>query len=471
MKVKHLGLALVIATGALFVAPSGAFAAGSDDPTPYTVSETGVQLPAGDTFQANGHINWRTTAGSGGMHFDPNNGHPGGAYIGQSFFPITLAPGECITWVQISHYNEHFGEGGQAPVCASSVDQCEAIPAEYETQYQYQREVTNYVTQYHFRKFTRERSQVVVSPEVWQNFSPNKDQGRFEGPPTWPTDPRGTWHHQDKSIPGGHQGPDGVYQKGHGNSSWFYRQSAVLDWSEWGAWTAWEPETHTSWENSDVPLGQPAHHASGSSNGLNWERQWQAQFDGQTRQVENGTSTETSDWVTSAPEGDGWSIVDTRQVETKPGVPAKWQNDDPSQACFNGPEKPKPLSGEETRDLEPVCVVPADGTAEVTQEGRTWTQGHTFDQASRAWVLNADKEYTDWMVVKEYTIDLDECAPLVPPTDTPKVPDSTPREPTPPVKAELAVTGASPTGAIATAGALSLLAVGSLLIARRFAHK
>lgn len=91
---------------------------GSDSPTPYTVTVDGVQLPDGDTFQAHGHINWRTTLTTGGMHFDPNNNQPGGVYIGESFFPINLQPGECITWVQISNYNEHFGEGGQDPICA-----------------------------------------------------------------------------------------------------------------------------------------------------------------------------------------------------------------------------------------------------------------------------------------------------------------------------------------------------------------
>ena len=117
-KIGALAAAVALSIGGLTISASAAQAAGSDGPTPYTVTATGVQLPEGDTFRAHGHINWRTTLGSGGMHFDPNNGHPGGAFIGQSFFPITLAPGECITWVQISHYNEHFGEGGQAPVCA-----------------------------------------------------------------------------------------------------------------------------------------------------------------------------------------------------------------------------------------------------------------------------------------------------------------------------------------------------------------
>jgi hypothetical protein len=63
--------------------------------------------------------------------------------------------------------------------------------------------------------------------ELWQNFSPNNQQQKFEGPPDWPDDPRGTWQHIDKPIPPGHQGPDGVYQRGEGNGSWFYRRAAV----------------------------------------------------------------------------------------------------------------------------------------------------------------------------------------------------------------------------------------------------
>ncbi len=111
--------AVGVVFGGIFVTPTIAHAGGSDSPTPYTVTSTGVQLPVGDSFQANGHINWSTTKSStNGIHFDPNNGHPGGAYIGKTFFPISLDPGECITWVQISNYNEHFGEGGQDPVCA-----------------------------------------------------------------------------------------------------------------------------------------------------------------------------------------------------------------------------------------------------------------------------------------------------------------------------------------------------------------
>lgn len=62
--------------------------------------------------------------------------------------------------------------------------------------------------------------------EVWANFSPNKEHRPFDGPPTFPEDERGTWHVHEQ-IPGGHVGPDGVYQKGEGHGSWFYRQAGV----------------------------------------------------------------------------------------------------------------------------------------------------------------------------------------------------------------------------------------------------
>lgn len=240
---KLLALAMSVLLGvSLAVAGSSvAYAGGSDSPTPYTVTVDGIQLPEGESFRDNGHVNIKTNLGNPGIHFESQNGpadHPKTFYIGKNFLPWSAFGLDetklCVSWVQIDFYKEHFGEGGQAPVgkgCEQPpVDQCEAIPAEYEAQYKYQREVTNYVTQYHFRKFTRERSQEIVTAAVWSNFSPNRDQGRFEGPPTWPTDPRGTWQHQDKDIPGGHQGPDGVYQNGQGNSSWFYRQAAVISW-------------------------------------------------------------------------------------------------------------------------------------------------------------------------------------------------------------------------------------------------
>jgi hypothetical protein len=91
--------------------------AGSDPQAPYTVTKEGVTLPAGTTFPAGGHVNWRTDRGSYGIHFESLNNQPSGVYIGKSFLPFNLAVGECVEWVQVSLYNEHYGEGGQPPIC------------------------------------------------------------------------------------------------------------------------------------------------------------------------------------------------------------------------------------------------------------------------------------------------------------------------------------------------------------------
>lgn len=75
---------------------------------------------------------------------------------------------------------------------------------------------------------------------VWSVFSPNKEQGPFDGPPSYPGDPRGTWHDKG-TLPPGQAGPDGVYQNGQGNGDWFYRSHG----------TPGQPETsHTeySWD-------------------------------------------------------------------------------------------------------------------------------------------------------------------------------------------------------------------------------
>lgn len=68
------------------------------------------------------------------------------------------------------------------------------------------------------------------TPSKWWNWSPNKDQGPFEGPPAFPEDERGTW--QGPHTEGG-PGQDqvGTYQasNGQGNSDWFHRQAATED--------------------------------------------------------------------------------------------------------------------------------------------------------------------------------------------------------------------------------------------------
>jgi hypothetical protein len=61
---------------------------------------------------------------------------------------------------------------------------------------------------------------------MWWNWSPNKDQGPFDGPPAFPTDARGTWE-GPHTVGGPSQDLTGTFQQGEGNGSWFHRSAAV----------------------------------------------------------------------------------------------------------------------------------------------------------------------------------------------------------------------------------------------------
>lgn len=124
---KRHFLATALISCALVLVPAAAHA-GSDGPVPYTVDEHGVTLPTGATFPAYGHVNLKTSQGGKGIHFDPNNNHPGGQWVGESFIPWSafgLVECETVDWVQVHGFNEHYGEGGQPPVV---VGDCTATP-------------------------------------------------------------------------------------------------------------------------------------------------------------------------------------------------------------------------------------------------------------------------------------------------------------------------------------------------------
>jgi len=124
--VTTLALALGMSVGGA----GTAFANGvSDGPTPYTVDTSGITLPDGATFPDGGHVNIKTSAGDKGLHFESLNwpaDHPKKKYIGESFLPWSafgLEGSFCVTWVQVSMYNEHFGEGGQQAVCVGQPEE------------------------------------------------------------------------------------------------------------------------------------------------------------------------------------------------------------------------------------------------------------------------------------------------------------------------------------------------------------
>lgn len=142
----------ILALGLAVVGVSGsANATGSDSPVPYTVTATSLTLPGTDTFSStlhnDGNVKYipqsQYSAGQTythpgaswsvatiNFHIESNAAH-GAGMIGRSTLPFdpissdgafrsTLPlSGYCIVWVQVDGYNEHFGEGGQTPLCST----------------------------------------------------------------------------------------------------------------------------------------------------------------------------------------------------------------------------------------------------------------------------------------------------------------------------------------------------------------
>jgi LPXTG-motif cell wall-anchored protein len=137
-KIAAFVVALMLMLMGMVAGAGTAFAGGSDSPTPYSVSDAGVTLPGGETFQDNGHVNVKANQGNKGIHFESRNNQPSGQWIGKNFLPWSAFGYDtdtvCVTWVQLSQYNEHFGEGGQKPVGKG----CETTPTEPPSKYPYE---------------------------------------------------------------------------------------------------------------------------------------------------------------------------------------------------------------------------------------------------------------------------------------------------------------------------------------------
>ena len=119
----HTAATTTALTALVLVGAATAASAGSDAATPYRVTGTGLELPAGATLQVHGHVNVVYTSALGtvsrNVHIE-GPGTPFGDLAGASALTwdrAGLPPDACITWVQVGGYDEHFGEGGQAPVC------------------------------------------------------------------------------------------------------------------------------------------------------------------------------------------------------------------------------------------------------------------------------------------------------------------------------------------------------------------
>ena len=132
MTLVLMALVALAAPAVLTAQPALASNGGSDAPTTYTVDLNGITLPEGATFKDNGHVNVRTISGQTvNLHFEAKcvtrtdaecagARHEAAQLIGKNFAPwaafgINIET-DCVAWVQVDGYDQHFGEGDQQPV-------------------------------------------------------------------------------------------------------------------------------------------------------------------------------------------------------------------------------------------------------------------------------------------------------------------------------------------------------------------
>ena len=174
-------------------------------------------------------------------------------------------------------------------------------------------------------------------------------------------------------------------------------------WSEYGAWEKYSPETHTSWQLNTNPIGLPQFHSSGErGNGqykVQWERQWQALYDGQTRVVvDKAAWTEVikpayDETVVVKEAYDETVVVTPAWDEKIIDVPAKPAVGEPTKTVSNPDYKPGtpavpavPAIGEPTKTVSNPDYKPAvTGTPAVPAVGEPTLQVEN-ENYKEAWV-------------------------------------------------------------------------------------
>lgn len=200
----------------------------------------------------------------------------------------------------------------------------QVIPGQTELSHQefkYTRTVADFKTQYFFAKFTQTKTRTWVKEVPAQAATYVKWVWNGGNTGTAPAFPGPYWNKTSDTNPNKHDPLNTVYKTGNGkNASWaIYAETSPAvpgtpghwsDWSAYGPWTLWQPVQHTSWQDSNAPIGSPEFHGQGDT----WYREWQQRPTGETKQVQTGTHVETTDWLTTPPAGDGWTQIDQRKV-------------------------------------------------------------------------------------------------------------------------------------------------------------
>ena len=121
--------------------------------------------------------------------------------------------GEGWTDTADSAYRQKVSDGWKRFTAWPTSDTAPAVGANEEAGHRYEQEVGNNDA----APATEGTPAVPGTPAVTGHADrlgellAQQEQGHVDGAPSYPTDSRGTWNVKDK-IPGGHAGPDGVYQ-------------------------------------------------------------------------------------------------------------------------------------------------------------------------------------------------------------------------------------------------------------------
>lgn len=259
--------------------------------------------------------------------------------------------------------------------CATTRSWVLTIPGEHhdavtEVQNQWKRWVEGTPETYNWTLYERTREwkdpeEVSAEPGFWTKFQPT-GASAFEGPPTYPTDPRGKW--SDIKYNGGPAIPEGavtypsgdgvIYQVGAGHGSWFYRQppkDAYTIPGYYTDWTEWTPVLNDDGVPIEGPEGEIE--VPENTNTHEWELRKNAEGNGDGTEgyfeyyVEDGEPTTDEDLASWIPEsedpGEGWDIHRTRTVTieeayTDPDVVTYYAWTDGKPCDVVPPTDPKP---------------------------------------------------------------------------------------------------------------------------------
>lgn len=170
------------------------------------------------------------------------------------------------------------------------------------------------------------------------------------------------------------------------------QKKTIVGWIDYGTF-GFEPYAPPLWGGPTFKTGDWSQSQPAATNGSGGHNSTSATYDEryrkvsqryeyrligtETRQVQTGTRTETTDWVSERPEGEGWEQVDERQVSNEDGVEPSYGEWTEWTLLEDGllsePVLPENTDTHEYRKFGPFVVVDEPSSEDITEYVRTVT--------------------------------------------------------------------------------------------------